>query len=406
MFALSFYHERLYVSKCIPYVIIDAMIIQSETIQEPVIRAAAPWLEASKTVLFDIETTGLSPRRSHLYLIGAIGCIHGSWTLRQWFAQKPSEESELLRSFDAFLAETGAETLIHYNGDTFDLPYLRSKYDFYGMPCTSDVPGSNDIYRSLRPFRSILGLSSMKQKDCERRVGIDREDQMTGAALIAVYRNYLRAASPADLQLLLLHNHDDLLGLAEILPLLSLRRLFDGSFRAGRPRLLQADGGAVSGTSPADTDANDRTQTLIAEIPLRLNQPLPVSLQLSSDLYALHGGKDAYQACLSIKCIQGTLLHFFSDYRNYYYLPDEDQAIHKSVAAFVDRSHRIRATASTCYQKASGLFLPQPAEIITPAFRRFYDDKTHWLLFREDALPAEEQLHAYVLSLLQTLLQG
>ena len=55
-------------------------------------------------------------------------------------------------------------------------------------------------------------------------------------------------------------------------------------------------------------------------------------------------------AC-SIRLCQGQLKHFYPDYRDYYYLPFEDTAIHRSVGEYVDRSARKKATAKTCYTK-------------------------------------------------------
>ena len=45
-------------------------------------------------VFFDIETTGLSWRTSHLYLIGALffDPAADTFTLRQWFLDRPTEE--------------------------------------------------------------------------------------------------------------------------------------------------------------------------------------------------------------------------------------------------------------------------------------------------------------------------
>ena len=40
------------------------------------------------------------------------------------------------------------------------------------------------------------------------------------------------------------------------------------------------------------------------------------------------------------KVINDSLKYFYTDYKNYYYLPKEDMAIHKSVAAYVDRDHK------------------------------------------------------------------
>lgn len=54
--------------------------------------------------------------------------------------------------------------LVHFNGTTFDLPYLTHKALFYQMEDPLSSIASLDLYQALRPFQSILGLSSMKQK--------------------------------------------------------------------------------------------------------------------------------------------------------------------------------------------------------------------------------------------------
>ena len=49
---------------------------------------------------------------------------------------------------------------------------------------------------------------------------------------------------------------------------------------------------------------------------------------------------------------------FYENYKDYYYLPSEDRALHKSVAEYVEKEYRIRATKETCYIKKTGAFLP------------------------------------------------
>ena len=51
------------------------------------------------SLFFDIETTGLDHRRSHLYLLGMIFQENGSWKLVQLFAEKPAEK---LKSWKLF----------------------------------------------------------------------------------------------------------------------------------------------------------------------------------------------------------------------------------------------------------------------------------------------------------------
>ena len=75
------------------------------------------------------------------------------------------------------------------------------------------------------------------------------------------------------------------------------------------------------------------------------------------------------------------LKYFYPNYKDYYYLIYEDQAIHKSVGEFVDKGARVKATKETCYTKKSGSFLPQPSSLWTPDFKNTCKDKTGFFEF-------------------------
>lgn len=62
--------------------------------------------------------------------------------------------------------------------------------------------------------------------------------------------------------------------------------------------------------------------------------------------------------------------YFFKDYKNYYYLPMEHMAIHKSMAAYVDDAHKEKATKDNAFTTKTGSFIPCP-----PGFHGeiFYD---------------------------------
>ena len=105
-------------------------------------------------VFFDIETTGLSWRTSHLYLIGALffDPAADTFTLRQWFLDRPTEEKEMLVSFFTFLSDV--KRLVHFNGTTFDLPYLTHKALFYQM---------EDRFRQSHPWIFIRHSARFSQ---------------------------------------------------------------------------------------------------------------------------------------------------------------------------------------------------------------------------------------------------
>lgn len=97
-------------------------------------------LSPENCLFFDIETTGLSWKTSHLYLLGAVFYENETWIHRQWFCQKPGEEKEVLLAFSELLSTK--KLLFHYNGTTFDVPYLMHKYTFYQLPAPGREPDS------------------------------------------------------------------------------------------------------------------------------------------------------------------------------------------------------------------------------------------------------------------------
>ena len=69
------------------------------------------------------------------------------------------------------------------------------------------------------------------------------------------------------------------------------------------------------------------------------------------------------------------LKYFYSNYHDYYYLPTEDVALHKSVAKFVDKNHRIPASAANCYTRKTASYLPQWELLFLPFFKRDYKSR-------------------------------
>ncbi len=67
--------------------------------------------------------------------------------------------------------------------------------------------------------------------------------------------------------------------------------------------------------------------------------------------------------------------YFYSNYKDYYYLPAEDVALHKSVAAFVDKDHRVQAAAANCYTRKYAVYLPQWDFFTEPFFKRDYKSR-------------------------------
>ena len=97
------------------------------------------------------------------------------------------------------------------------------------------------------------------------------------------------------------------------------------------------------------------------------------------------------------------LKYFYSNYKDYYYLPTEDIALHKSVASFVDKNHRMQATAATCYTRKQSTYLPQWDIIVEPFFKRDYKSKEFFFEVTDELKKDRKVFTAYAQHLLDML---
>lgn len=296
-------------------------------------------------LFFDIETTGFSKDNTILYLIGCGYFIENGFQFIQWFNDDGTSEEEILLAFHDILKQKDWQ-LVTFNGNSFDIPYLKRHYELNELPCDIESFPSLDFYQFLKPFQSLFQMTHGKQKDWEHFLELYREDTYDGGQLIAVYKEYLMNKEEALLHNLLLHNEEDLLGMKYLLPLFSYRMLLSKNLSLIKvspgERLFEKGTGSIA---------------ISCKLPLALPKPLNFSTSVGS---ISTDKNDSSILIISLPYIEETLKHFFKDYRNYYYLPEEDRAIHKSVGCYVERKFRRAAKASTCYIKKEGIFLPIP----------------------------------------------
>lgn len=296
-------------------------------------------------LFFDIETTGFSKDNTILYLIGCGYFIENGFQFIQWFNDDGTSEEEILLAFHDILKQKDWQ-LVTFNGNSFDIPYLNRHYELNELPCDIESFPSLDFYQFLKPFQSLFQMTHGKQKDWEHFLELYREDTYDGGQLIAVYKEYLMNKEEALLHNLLLHNEEDLLGMKYLLPLFSYRMLLSKNLS-----LIKVSPGEILFEKGTGSIA------MSCKLPLALPKPLNFTTSVGS---ISTDKNDSSILIISLPYIEETLKHFFKDYRNYYYLPEEDRAVHKSVGCYVERKYRRAAKASTCYIKKEGIFLPIP----------------------------------------------
>ncbi len=343
--------------------------------------------DKEKLLTLDIETTGLSKETSDLYLIG-MGCFSGDrYTVRQWFADTPQEEELILRRSLDF--SQGFETLLNYNGSRFDLPYLRYKAEKYGISFLPEDLGSIDIYAKIKPCKKLLGLNSLKLKEIERFLGIERDDPYTGRELIRVYQDYKKTGSEEYLKLLLRHNLEDMLGVVRILPILEYTRLKELKLEYRDSHI----------NSYKSFDGSSRKELLIG---FSHDLMLPGGFKSYNEGIFAAFDKDIVNIRVPIEEL--TLKHFYDNYRDYYYLPMEDTCILKSIGSGVEKQYRENAKKDTCYTKVYSEFVPAPSGFpgIT-LFKEEYGSDREYISLRE--LKEKEALSRYGTALLKALIK-
>ena len=179
-----------------------------------------------KLGVFDIETTGLNPSETEVVLAGFLEVQpDGSALATQYFADKAGEEQELLESI--FKEFEKYDVLLTYNGKHFDLPYISKRAELLGFENHRISCHNLDLYLVLHGHSMLKQIvKSLKQKNVEDYMGlhIDRKDEISGADSVLLYQAYLEETAPDKKeemkQKILLHNHDDILQLYRILPVI------------------------------------------------------------------------------------------------------------------------------------------------------------------------------------------
>ena len=344
---------------------------------------------ADKILYFDIETTGLSPACATIYLIGCIYLQEGQYHLRQWFADTIDSEKELLVSFMKFVKDFSV--IVHYNGTVFDIPFIIKKCNMYKIECNFNGIESLDIYKKISKIKKLLNMDNLKQKSVEKFLTVERDDKYSGGELINIYFEYIRRKDTSLLKLLLMHNHDDITGMTQILPIMNYTCLENGGFE-------------VISIEVNDTTTFTGSPKKEAVIELALDSFLPKRISGGNNqFYFIACGNIAR---ISIEMYTGELKFFYPNYKDYYYLPNEDCSIHKSVAFYVDKDFRTKAKAANCYSRKSGMFLPQFNEIISPYFKIDYYDKITYFEYTEEFINNKELIKAYCNSMFQKIINA
>ncbi|MEJ2757708.1 MAG: ribonuclease H-like domain-containing protein, partial [Anaerolineales bacterium] len=164
----------------------------------------------------DTETTGLAGGSgTYAFMVGVGRFEPEGFHLMQFFMRDPSEEPALLHALEQFLAP--CETVVSFNGKSYDLPLLHARYTTNGWPFPLQQTAHLDLlhlarrlWRDRLPSRTLTYLEEHILE--QTRTGEDTPGYM----IPELYFEYLRSGDARPLKGIFYHNAMDILTLAAL----------------------------------------------------------------------------------------------------------------------------------------------------------------------------------------------
>lgn len=193
------------------------------TMRQDVIPLPALDPDPGHVAYMDTETTGLSGGAGTYVFAAAVATpINCGLRVAQLFLPEPGMESAFLHGLHSELQPAAA--IATFNGGSFDLPVLRTRWVMARMPGELTHSAHVDLLTLVRAlYRHRLESCTLRLVE-ERVLGYERDDPLPSALVPDAYFDYLRAGSRDYLEAALEHNRLDVISLVHLHSRL-LRRL-------------------------------------------------------------------------------------------------------------------------------------------------------------------------------------
>lgn len=182
---------------------------------------AAPEGATGPPLFLDLETTGLSGGAGTVAFLVGLGAFDpdGGFRTTQFFLGGFAGERAMLHAVAE--AAAGHPLVVTYNGGSFDLPVMETRWLFHRLvPALEGLPHFDMLPPARRLWRDTM---SGGERSCrlvaleEALLGLRREGDVPGFEIPSRYFEFLRTGDAQPLEPVLLHNRFDLLSLAVLM---------------------------------------------------------------------------------------------------------------------------------------------------------------------------------------------
>ena len=177
-------------------------------------------LPAEQLVFLDTETTGLSGGTGTVaFLLGLARIDDDVLRVRQFFLTGFRGEAALLQAAAAWTA--GRPYLVTFNGKSFDVPLLTTRYRLARLSDPFTGLHHVDLFHPTRRAFSRQWPDCRLQTAEQRLLGFQREHDLPAHLVPETWFAFIRQGTTQKLPALLAHNRWDLVSLVALLPALT-----------------------------------------------------------------------------------------------------------------------------------------------------------------------------------------
>ena len=328
-----------------------------------------PDVNKKQILIYDIDTTSFEAANGCIFLIGVMYYQDEQLKFTQFFSESIEEEAQIIENF--FDIAENYNILLSYKGESFDIPFIGKrlytlKQNALYNRFVSLRSRSVDIANEIMSVKAALGFSSTKLDYLRKKCGQKVPERINGENISKFYVEHIAANK--------------------------LRKLLETTKRAQNCNMIGSYNPkpVLDDLAHIKPDSGDR---FLTDILYRNKENIEsvVYLMRLARIFSIRKGRfnvtigigsfdsseesdiinnfdtisffvtaDDFKLCIPAATVSLSLKQFYPNYRDYYYFPAEDMAVHKSIAEFAAAGSKKKATAKTAYRNVSGSFIRIP----------------------------------------------
>ncbi len=171
-------------------------------------------VEPERLLFLDLETTGLGAGAANLAFVVGLGFWAGDRvSVEQHVLLDPSVEAVMLDAVAKRFEQ--AQAVVSYNGKSFDLPLLRSRFVLNRRRLPEPEAHLDLLHLARRVHRARSWRKTLKEVEA-RVIGFERGPDIDSASVGSRYAHHLRTGDSAPLIDVVTHNEHDITSLVAL----------------------------------------------------------------------------------------------------------------------------------------------------------------------------------------------